>query len=155
MKVKHKLNQAKNRPAASQRGYMLIEVLVSLVIFSLGMLGMIGLQANASKMHADARFRTDAALLTDELFAQMAVAKQSDLLSKFTSDGGGGDSYKNWLNDRVIPALGSGATATVHPEAGNVQNGTMVSVKLEWQVPGQEASFYETQNLVVASTPGK
>jgi type IV pilus assembly protein PilV len=56
------------------RGFSMIEVLVSLVIFSLGLLALVSLQATALRMATDARDRTTAAFLADQLLARLLIA---------------------------------------------------------------------------------
>jgi len=60
---------------------MLIEALIAVLIFSFGILGLIALQANAIKLSTDARYRTDAALLANQLIARLSVAAASDAAS--------------------------------------------------------------------------
>src|SRR6218665_3648235 len=62
-----KLNAAKT----SQDGVMLIEALIAILIFSVGVLGIIGLQASAVKASSDAQYRSEAALLANELIGRM------------------------------------------------------------------------------------
>jgi type IV pilus assembly protein PilV len=59
---------------APQGGFSMIEVLVSLVIFSLGLLALVSLQATALRMATDARDRTTAAFLADQLLARLLIA---------------------------------------------------------------------------------
>lgn len=53
------------------RGIALIEALVSLLIFSTGILGVIGLQASMTRAQGVAKFRADAAVLSTELVGSM------------------------------------------------------------------------------------
>lgn len=53
------------------RGFTLVEVLVALLLFSLGLLGLVAMQAKATKQAVDAEDRTRAALLADDLIATM------------------------------------------------------------------------------------
>lgn len=57
--------------AGSQSGVMLIEALIALLIFSLGVLGIVGLHSTAAKVSGDARYRSEAALLANELIGRM------------------------------------------------------------------------------------
>lgn len=49
-----------------QKGIMLLEALISILIFSIGILAIIGLQAASIKMSSDAKFRSDASLLAGQ-----------------------------------------------------------------------------------------
>ncbi len=62
------------RTRRPQRGFSLIEVLVAVLIFSLGIIGAVGLQAAALKMSTDARQRAEATFLADQLLARMLIA---------------------------------------------------------------------------------
>ena len=59
------------RRAARVQGFMLIEVLVSILIFSIGVLALVGLQAKMTKAQSASKFRTDAAYLSNELMGVM------------------------------------------------------------------------------------
>ena len=57
------------RRAARHRGFALIEVLVAVLLFAIGILGLVGLQASMTQAQTDAKVRADAANLVDELAA--------------------------------------------------------------------------------------
>jgi type IV pilus assembly protein PilV len=61
-------------PRNRQRGFSLVEVLVAVVIFSLGVLGLVRLQATAVRMSTDARQRAEATFLADQLLARMLIS---------------------------------------------------------------------------------
>ena len=60
-----------------QSGVILIEALVAILIFSVGILALVGLQATAIKQSTDARYRTEAAALANELIAEMWVSDRT------------------------------------------------------------------------------
>ena len=68
-------------PLASQRGFSLVEVLVSIVILSIGVLGAVGMQAAAMQSNREVRFQSIAGSLARELAEKMrgnhAVAIQT------------------------------------------------------------------------------
>src|ERR1700676_1239480 len=55
----------------THRGMALIEVLVSLLLFSFGVLGLIGLEARSVSFSVDAEDRNRAALLANEIASSM------------------------------------------------------------------------------------
>jgi type IV pilus assembly protein PilV len=57
-----------------QSGVTLVEALISILVFSFGILGLISLQANAIAFSDDAKQRADAALLVNQLIGRLAVA---------------------------------------------------------------------------------
>lgn len=60
--------------AVRQRGFSMMEVLVAVLVFSLGVLGLVRLQATAVRMSTDARQRSEATFLADQLLARMLIA---------------------------------------------------------------------------------
>ena len=62
--------------SSKERGFSLIEILVSIVVLSFGVLGMVGLQAAALKNNRDARLQSEALGLAREL-AEMMRANPS------------------------------------------------------------------------------
>ena len=53
---------------------MLLEALVAILIFSIGILAMVAMQAVAIKQTGDANYRTRATLLANRLIGQMWVS---------------------------------------------------------------------------------
>ena len=53
---------------------MLLEVLIALLVFSVGVLGLVGLQANSMQQSTQSRYHTEAMLLANDLTGQMWVA---------------------------------------------------------------------------------
>lgn len=56
-----------------QQGSVLLEALIAFLIFSMGILGVIGLQATSITNTMEASYRTDAAFLANQIIAQMWV----------------------------------------------------------------------------------
>ena len=61
-------------PRVPQSGFTLIEVLISILVCSFGILGAVALQASAIKMSTDAQQRAEATFLADQLLARMLIA---------------------------------------------------------------------------------
>ncbi|HEY0201144.1 MAG TPA: type IV pilus modification protein PilV, partial [Burkholderiaceae bacterium] len=68
-------NNAVHSLQKSQNGFSLIEVLVSIIVFSFGLLGMVGLQASALQANRDARMQAVAVDLARELAEKMRGSK--------------------------------------------------------------------------------
>ena len=64
---------------SSATGFSLVEVLVSIVILSFGMLGMVGLQAGALQANREARFQSVASSMATELAEMMRGNKSVSL----------------------------------------------------------------------------
>lgn len=119
----------------TQSGYVLLEALVALLIFSLGLLGMVGFQAASTKIATDSRFRTEAAMLADELVAKMTASDVSKVETEFAAPNG--PKFKAWLNDRVIAAARL-PNAVVTPTFTKSATTSTLIVYLEvtWEMPG-------------------
>lgn len=57
----------------NEQGSVLLEALIAVLIFTLGILGLMGIQANAIGLSIDAKFRADAAYLANQIVSQMWV----------------------------------------------------------------------------------
>lgn len=102
-------------PSRGQQGSALLEALVGILIFSIGVLSLVGLQATSIKLTTDAKDRTDASLLADQVISRMWV------------DQGNLASYV--VTNQPIASLPNG-TRTV------AVSGTQVTVTVSWQPPG-------------------
>jgi type IV pilus assembly protein PilV len=58
-------------PKSTQRGVLLIEALVAILIFSVGVLAIVGLQANMLKNTADSKYRSEASYIAQARIGQM------------------------------------------------------------------------------------
>ncbi|MGZ5716211.1 MAG: type IV pilus modification PilV family protein, partial [Caldimonas sp.] len=56
-----------------QQGVMLIEALIAILIFSLGILGMVAMGGVAIAAQSDAQYRTEAANYANEIASQIAL----------------------------------------------------------------------------------
>ena len=57
-----------------QSGMMLLEALIAILIFSLGILGMVAINARAVEAATDSQARADAAKFTSEIASRIALA---------------------------------------------------------------------------------
>lgn len=119
--------------AGAQAGFTLIEGLVSILIFSIGVLALVGLQTTSIRQSTQAQYRTDASQLANELIGQMWVSDVAGMSAAFVT---GGAAYNAWL-PRVTAALpGSAASApTVTVDANGV-----VTVNIFWKAPNEPAA---------------
>lgn len=58
----------------SQGGFFLIEAMVAILIFALGILGLVAMGGTAVSSQSDAQYRTDASSLADAIAGQMALS---------------------------------------------------------------------------------
>jgi type IV pilus assembly protein PilV len=119
----------------TQSGAALIEVMVSIIIFALGILGILGLQTSTVSVAADARFRTEAAALADEYIALMTLEDPANLSNYAT----GGSRFNEWkalrvssTNAALRAATLPNADITVDLGAAGPAGDTPVAVTVTW-----------------------
>ncbi|WP_341645046.1 type IV pilus modification protein PilV [Thauera sp. SDU_THAU2] len=99
-----------------QQGTTLIEALVAVVVLSIGLLGMAGLQANALKLNQTSMQRSQATILAYSILDQMrsdtAAAKAGDYDLAFDGEPAEGSALETWL-DEVTRSLGASARGEV------------------------------------------
>ncbi len=111
----------------NQSGIILLEGLIAILIFSMGILALVGLQAASSRASTDARYRAEAVLLVNDIIGEMWMADKS-LLSQYAT---GGPRFNAWLTKVQTSAQRlPNAAATVAVGAGNA-----VTVTLMWTAP--------------------
>ena len=141
----------------NQSGVVILEVLVSIVIFAVGVLGIVGLQAVTAKAGVDARFRTEAAALSDELVARAQIwTDPTTMATNFagTTDTGGTE-YQSWFDNRLARATtglpGAQATVAFPAPFAATGAGALMTVEISWQSPGGDS---RSSHTTVAALPG-
>lgn len=126
------------RGSAHQRGVVLLDALVAILIFAIGILGMVKLQSNAVGFASDAKYRSDAAMLADQAIGRMWSSDQSALATTFVGSAGtGGTGYTAW-NTLVGSALPSG-NGTIAIDAALI-----ATVTVNWTNPSDGQSHIYT-----------
>lgn len=72
---------------ARQRGALLLEALIGILIFALGILGLVGLQARALGYASDAQYRAEAAYLANSYISKIWADQPSAYATKYQSAG--------------------------------------------------------------------
>lgn len=136
----------------TQAGVMLIEALIGILIFSIGILALIGMQGVAIKNTTDARYRSEAAFLATQLIGQMWV--DIDNLGSYDSDVTSYTPRDTWLQtvEQTLPGVDIGNATLVPAIEVNAVNGA-VTVTIWWKVPGeQDTRRFQMVNRVVGAT---
>jgi type IV pilus assembly protein PilV len=156
------------RPGA---GFAMLEVLVALLLFSIGILGLLGLQARAISVESYSEDRDHAALAADQCASQMqlqanrltmtsgAASVAATLQSLCTSDG-----WKTYLQQTPAQSgLPNGTTLTVSdpvwpipmPSSSNAGGPALVPVsfdiKVTWTTPASPAGTPATPSAAAQS----
>jgi type IV pilus assembly protein PilV len=125
-----------NKPNA-QKGVVILEALIALLIFSMGILALVGLQAAMIKNTSDNKYRADASFLAQERIGRM------------WADPGN-------LGVYACTNVAAGACGDV---SGVLPNGTrtvavaakgLVTVTVAWQAPGSDAHNFTTSTYIGA-----
>ncbi len=110
-----------------QDGVVLLEALIAILIFSLGVLGIIGLQATMIKSTSEAKYRSEASYLAQQRIGEM-WATPTNLAAFIEND-----------VDISATSLLPGAKRTVTQTA----TGAYV-VTITWQLPGEALRNFTT-----------
>lgn len=117
-------------PKQLQTGAVLMEALVSILIFSIGIIALIALQGISIKNSIDAKYRADASYFTNQIIAQMWVDRPNI------------DSYANYATS-VTSDCTPGGTAS------SLANVTVWATQLASALPGADA----TKQSIIITTP--
>jgi type IV pilus assembly protein PilV len=131
---------------------MLLESFIAILIFSMGILAIVGMQASAIKNSADAKYRSEASLLANELLGKMWVNMDRTgstppqvALALVTLQGnfqGGagtdGNAYTDWYST-VQATLPQAATYVPTVSFDPVVLGK-VTVTVRWKAPSEPAA---------------
>lgn len=116
----------------TSRGVTLIEVLVSLLLFSLSILGLVALQARATAFSIDAEDRNRAAVLANELISTMWL-NGSAALPKTTIDA--------WKEKVKSPAAGGlNVPADADPSISPDPSTGATVITIRWKAPNKTSS---------------
>jgi len=152
-----------------QRGFFLIEAMVAILIFALGILGLVAMSSTAVSSQSDAQYRTDAASLADAMAGQIALglnrtgatpaavaANKAASLVAFAHQpggaacayGGGATADPNLLplvarasDPLIMPGAGPATQQIVVNPAGNFNR---VEITLCWKSPSDTAWRHHT-----------
>ena len=120
---------------SAQQGVMLIEALIAILLFSAGILAMVGMQGLALSYASDAKYRSDAAFLANELVGQIWVDRGQ--LANYAYPGGTAPALATWKAklDAALPGTTTNApTVTVDAAAGTVD------IIIRWQAPNADSA---------------
>lgn len=119
-----------------QGGAMMLEALIAILIFSMGVLAIVGMQSVAVNSVSEAKYRTDASFLANQVVAEMWVNRTN--LANYVWDGSGAapNELANWLQqvNGLLP------NSEKNPPNIAVDANNNVTVTLFWQRPEEAAA---------------
>jgi len=120
-------------PKSSQRGVVLIEAMIAILIFSMGVLAIVGLQATMIKNTADSKSRADASYIAQrrigEMWSDPVKLANGEFLEADTD---------------ISTLLPSGTRTVTQPVAGQY------TVTVTWKEPGDQAQHNFTTTTRIA-----
>ena len=133
----------------TQHGVMLLEAMIGILIFSMGILAIIGMQARSIANVSDAMFRSQASFLANEIIGQMWVDRGGPdtstmpNLANYAYPPGGAAALTTWIA-KVQNELPQGnATKSTDTSTG------AVAVTITWQARNADT---HTLNVVTQIT---
>jgi type IV pilus assembly protein PilV len=132
------------------RGSVLLEAFMAILLFSIGILGMMGLQAAATKNSSEAKYRAEAAYLANQIIGRM-WADSRDNLARYVHNpsvtgpcefSGGASQYAPvtaWIGNSEAHGTVAGTLpgAVASRQQITVAPDNRVSVTLCWLAPGE------------------
>ncbi len=140
-----------------QAGMMLLEALFGILLFSIGILAMVGLQTNATKQSAEGKHRSDASLLATQLLGQLwstdrqfatlnGSYSSSNIVNNACTTACNAD-FNTWYNQvkSSLPGASSlppSVTYVVVSPGGSASNTTRVTITIFWRSPDNVTHNY-------------
>lgn len=125
---------------------MLLEALIGILIFSLGVLALVAMQAVSVSSVSNARYRTEAAFLANDIIGQAWIdrgvcpsppAACVPNLDTYRYPGGGASALTGWVQKVQATLPGStvyAPTIDVQPMV-NPPQGRQITVTVQWRAP--------------------
>lgn len=144
-----------------QQGSVLLEALIAVLIFSMGIIALMGLQAVSIKNSVDAKYRADAAYLANQIIGQMWVDRSNlDAYAHYpagancapTGAASALANVTNWLTQTTAALPGATGTKQQISVTTPLANTRQVTVTVCWQGP-QEAAPHNFVATAQINTP--
>ena len=127
-----------------QSGVALLEALVGILIFSIGILALMGLQAQSIRNTVEAKYRNEAAYLANRIIGEMWVDRPN--LANYDTGAGTSPQMTAWRTQvaAALPRVVVGGTNSPTIQVA----GNQVTVTIFWRMPGNDS--VQRQYSVVA-----
>jgi type IV pilus assembly protein PilV len=124
-----------------QAGMMLLEAMLGILLFSIGILGLIGLQGVSIKNTTEARYRSEAAYLANQIVGRMWIDRANlanyALTSGTTCNASATTAIQQWLCQVEASLPGITATAATRPTITVAADA--VTITMHWRVGSNSA----------------
>jgi hypothetical protein len=133
-----------------QTGAYLLEALIGILIFALGVLGIVGLQAASLRTTTDSAMRAEAVFAANQLLGQMWADDETQLIANYSSTFSG-QPYQDFAT-QLKSAQGGTWVAdpavifdTIPPPS---QQSHYVVISIQWKSTGGDIHNYTTAGVV-------
>lgn len=126
-----------------QRGVMLIEAMVAFLIFSIGVIALVGLQGVAIKESNEAKYRSDASFVADRVIGDIWLSDKTNIAAFAGTYSASSNTGNAWSVAVTDPQIGLPNGSVVVAASGQT-----VTVTVAWQAPGGRPHSF-TQNAVI------
>ena len=138
-----------------QKGSMLLEALIAILIFSMGILALMGLQANAINAVSESKYRSNDSFLANRIIGQI-WADRANLASyacnPCTTTGTGNTDTRAWATEIQGGALQlPGVTDATNQPTIVLGANNQVTIQMFWQAPNATA---QRNHLVISYING-
>jgi len=125
------------RSGVTEAGSALLEALIAILIFSFGVLGLIGILAGSIRATNDARYRAEAANLAQALIGDMWSTRAADLDAQFGAGGAKLVAWQTQVAGMLPSATGANVPLVDLSQPGLSTQSRSVVVTMFWQLPGE------------------
>lgn len=124
----------------AQQGVVLLEALVAILIFSIGILAIVGMQAQAVSTVTESRSRSEAAFLANQLLTQIWTDAAN--AASYAYDGSGTPPARltRWVNEVNARLPNATSRPPIVTVTNATANGAEVQLQLFWRLPDEPAT---------------
>lgn len=124
-----------------QSGVVILEALIAIFIFSIGILGLVGALSTSVTNASEAQYRTDAAFFAETLIGELRVADPATRATDYASPSGGAfDTWKTRLTSGDSALPGASNTANLPTVVFSGTGNRNVVVTINWQAKNSSST---------------
>ena len=117
-----------------QSGVVILEALIAIFIFSIGILGLVGALSSSVTNASEAQYRTEAAFFAETLIGELRVADPATRATNYSSPSGSAfDTWKTRVTSgySALPSAGNTANLPTVVFSGTGNRNVLITIK--WQ----------------------
>ena len=138
--------------SSRQNGSYLLEALIAILIFSFGILGLIGLLGSSLRITNDARYRSEAANLASAMIADMWTMTAAQMDTQF---GPSGTKLADWQAKAasLLPSADANPPTVDLTQPGLSPQSRTVVVTVFWKLPGESELHKQLMTAQIGKNP--